>query len=167
MAKAFPLDLLSGDGTVVPATAHVSTTPIPGSIWRDFTVRVAWAGGEAVGTGCDAFYALRAARAQLDPVGLLPRCYGACRNFVMSGMGSQMGGGGAGHLVTLGHPAGAATAMTFEAGPDMDVVSVAAQDAFKEAWLTSLGLSPNPARLQTPPHGSLLGWLKSLVRRRG
>lgn len=116
VAKSFPLDLLSADGTVVPAAARVSTTPIPGSIWRDFTVRVTWASGEATGTGCDAFSALRAARGQLDAAGLVPRCYGACRNFVMSGMASQMGGGGAGYLVALGRPAGSAMAMSSRPG---------------------------------------------------
>ncbi len=140
MAKAaFPLDLVSADGGVIAATAHVWTTPVSGSVWRDFTVRVEWPGGEATGSGGDAFDAFRAARERLDAVGLLPQCYGACRNFVMSGMASQMGGGGAGYLVALGCPAGTALALTFEAGPGMDIASVAEQDAFKVSWVASLG----------------------------
>jgi hypothetical protein len=138
MAKAYPLDLVAGDGTVIPATAHV--WPMSDSVWPDYTVRVEWPGGSTVGTGGDAFHALQVARGQLDALGLVPRCYGACRNFVISPMASQMGRGLLGHLVELGHPAGAGWGMTFEAGPDMDLVSVAEQVAFKEAWFESLGL---------------------------
>lgn len=53
-----------------------------------------------------------------------------------------MGGGGAGYLVALGRPASNELAMTFEAGPDMDIVSVDEQDAFKALWLASLVQPP-------------------------
>jgi hypothetical protein len=159
MAKTYPLELAAAGGAILPASAHVSDRD-----WREFTVRVEWAGGEAAGTDVDAFYALRRVREALDAVGLVPRCYGACRNFVMSPMASQMGGGLAGHLVELGRPAGGAMAMTFEAGPDMDLAAVAEQQAFTRAWFDSLGLRPALPRPAVRPKG-LLGWVRSLWRR--
>ena len=150
MVKSYPLELVSADGVSIPATAYVSTTPIPGSVWRDVVVRVEWSSGEAAGTGCDAFDALRAVREQLAAPGLVPRCFGACRNFVMSPMASQMGSGLVGHLVQLGHPAGKGMAGTFDTGPDMDLASIAEQEAFKDAWFGSLGLAGQTVRCTRP-----------------
>jgi hypothetical protein len=61
-------------------------------------------------------------------------------------MASQMGYGMVGHLVQLGQPAKQDMVGTFDTGPGMDLVSVAEQDAFKEEWFASLGLSSQTQR---------------------
>ncbi|MBP3960266.1 hypothetical protein J8F10_33990 [Gemmata sp. G18] len=98
-------------------------------------------GGRCLRPGGDAFAALCAAREQLSAFGLTPKCYGACRNLVVSGMASEMGGGLAGYLVRLGQQAHMSDLVEiFDTGPDMDLVSVPEQQEFRLAWFRSIGL---------------------------
>src|SRR5207253_4683734 len=94
-------------------------------------VLIQWAGREVAASGYDAFLALCRVREQLAEFGLKPRCYGGCRNLVVSGMASQMGGGMKGYLVRLGEQARMSDLVPiFDAGPDMDLVSVREQEEF-------------------------------------
>jgi hypothetical protein len=56
-------------------------------------------------------------------------------------MASQMGGGMKGYLVRLGQPAHMSDLVDiFDAGQDMDLVSVHEQEEFKLQWFRSLGV---------------------------
>jgi hypothetical protein len=135
MIVSQPLELVDAVGAISPAEVLLSEGE------DAYSVRIRWAGREVSASGSDAFSALCTVREQLSEFGLMPRCYGACRNLVVSGMAAQMGGGLAGYLVRLGQQARMSDLVRiFDAGPDMDLVPVPEQQAFKQAWLRSLGL---------------------------
>src|SRR5262245_3428747 len=132
LIESHPVDLVDAAGAVLPATVSV----IEG--YDDYRVQLQWAGRELSATQADAFSALCVLREQLAAFGLTPRCYGACRNLVVSGMAVDMGGGLSGYLVRLGHHARMADLVPiFDAGPDMELASVADQQEFTQLWLNS------------------------------
>ena len=90
MAWTQPLDLVDAAGAAVPAEVDVSKGA------DAVTVRIRWAGREVSATDADAFSALCTLRRELAREGLMPRCYGACRNLVVSAMAAQMASGMAG-----------------------------------------------------------------------
>ena len=132
----YPLELAEPGGGLHPAVVFVSEEP-----GDQIRVAVRWAGGDFAAAADDAFTAFCAVREQLAGLELMPRCYGTCRNLILSGMCYQMGSGLSGYLVRLGHPARQQDLVRiFKAGPDMDLVFVAEQQEFKQAWLRSLGI---------------------------
>lgn len=140
------IELVDRAGARIPATVTLGCDErmVDGFDPSEFVVTVRWAGGEQKGRGFDAFVALAAVREQLEPLGLRPACYGACRNLVVSGMASQMGGGVKGYLVSLGRPSRTADLVgIFDSDPSVEPVSVADQDEFREAWMRSLGSGPH------------------------
>ena len=139
-----PLNLTLVDATGEPVSAEVELK------CRDWTeggfrktevrLLVHWPGGEAPGTDWNYFAALCRAREKLATFGLIPRCYGACRNLVLSGMCLDMSLGRNGYLVRLGQPVRLSDLVSiFGAGRDMDLASVAELARFKQEWLRSLG----------------------------
>jgi hypothetical protein len=85
------------------------------------------------------------AREKLALLGLVLRCYGACRNLVLSGMCLDMTLGGKGYLARLGQRTTRSDLVDiFAAGSDMDLASVAEQAEFKRQWLKSLGFGAEP-----------------------
>ena len=136
MTTSHPVELVDSCGTAIPSEVDVSEDG------DEYVVQFRWAGQAVSATGEDAFSALCTARMKLAALGLMPRCYGACRNLVVSGMAVQMGGGLKGYLVRLGQQARMSGLVDiFAAGPDMDLVTVTEQQEFKLAWLRSLGLA--------------------------
>ncbi len=104
-------------------------------------VTLKWASGALAATAHDAFSAFCEIRERLAALRLVPRCFGACRNLVLSSMAYQMGRGLKGYLVRLGEPARRSDLVgIFDAGPVMDLATVADQQEFKRAWLRSLGI---------------------------
>lgn len=102
-------------------------------------VTLQWTGGEFVEVAYDSFTAFSAIRERLAKLGLTPRCFGACRNMVLSSMAYQMSRGLKGYLVRLGEVALRTDLVRiFDAGPDMDLTTVAKQQEFKRRWLESL-----------------------------
>lgn len=136
MDEVQPLELVDATGGVVPAEVVISEEE------DTLGVLIRWSGQELSATGGDAFSALCTVRQKLSEHGLTPRCYGACRNLVVSGMAAQMGGGLKGYLVRLGQQARMSDLVgIFDAGPDMDLVSVAEQQEFTQAWYRSLRIT--------------------------
>jgi hypothetical protein len=141
MGRAFDLELVDASGNVVHATAAVDCRDWTENGFRktQVTLEIRWPGGEATGVDWHYHAALCRVREQLAGVGLTPRCYGACRNLVLSGMCVDMGLGARGYLVRLGQPARMSDLVDiFQSGPEMDLASVAEQATFKELWLRSL-----------------------------
>ncbi len=135
MDEIEPLELVDAAGGVVPAEVIISEAE------DKLGVRIRWLDQELSATEDDAFSALRTVRQKLSEHGLTPRCYGACRNLVVSGMAAQMAGGRKGYLVRLGQQARMSDLVEiFDAGPDMDLVSVTEQQEFTLTWYRSLGI---------------------------
>ena len=129
------LELVDAAGSIVPGEVIISEAE------DKLGVRIRWLGQELSATENDAFSALRTVRLKLSEQGLIPRCYGACRNLVVSGMAAQMAGGLKGFLVRLGQQARMSDLVEiFDAGPDMDLVSVTEQQEFTLTWYRSLGI---------------------------
>lgn len=131
----FSLELINAGGSVEPATVSVNMAPE-----YNLVVTLRWTLGELTATSRDAFTAFCAVREQLVELRLAPRCFGACRNLVLSSMAYQMSKGMKGYLVRLGVPAKSADLVSiFGAGPDMVLATVSEQREFKRSWLLSLG----------------------------
>lgn len=134
--RTLTLDLISTSGELLPAVVELEIREPPGK--RDLdrhVLTIRWSGGAITTVGRDHyFHALCAAREQLTELGLTPRCYGACRSFSLSGMSAQMSAGLVGYLCDINRPRSEAVSVrTFDAGPEMDLVSVAEQKAYKSA----------------------------------
>lgn len=96
--------------------------------------------GEYSIDGPDAFEALCELRRRLEPLGVLVRCAGACRNVFPSPMARSMGAGRSAYRLVLGRPARTEDLVDiFTPMYDgCDLATVAEQAAFYEEWLTSL-----------------------------
>jgi hypothetical protein len=141
VARSFDLSLVDATGRVIPANAEADCRDWTEDGFRKTEVRlvIRWAAGEAVEVDWNYFAALCRVREHLAALGLTPRCYGACRNLVLSGMCLDMALGAKGYLARLGQPTRLSDLVSiFETGPDMELVSVAEQEEFKRAWLRSL-----------------------------
>lgn len=135
IADSQAIELVDRTGTVIPAEVIVTEEG------DEYGLRIQWADQAVSEIGHDAFAALCAAREQLSAFGLTPRCYGACRNLVVSGMASEMSGGLKGYLVQIGRRSTMKDLVRIlEAGPDMDLATVSEQEAFRLEWLRSLDL---------------------------
>jgi hypothetical protein len=140
--ESFDLSLIDATGQFIPANAHVGCEDWSEGGLRKTEVRlvVQWAAGEAAGVDWNYFAALCRVREQLTTIGLAPRCYGACRNLVLSSMCFDMALGRKGYLARLGQRTRLSDLVSiFASAPDMDLTSVAEQEEFKREWLRSLG----------------------------
>ncbi len=85
------------------------------------------------------FHALCEIRSELDAIGVMPLCLGACENVYPSPMIESMGGGEKAYQLTLGSQARSADLVSVF-GPLLNEkpVSVHQQQAFYERWIKSL-----------------------------
>jgi len=137
----FDLELIDVSGALLHATAEANLREWTEGGFRKSEVRLAfrWPGGESSGIDWHYHAALCRVRERLAEVGLTPRCYGACRNLVLSGMAVDMGLGRRGYLVRLGERSELSDLVDiFQAGPEMDLASVADQGAFRLEWERSV-----------------------------
>jgi hypothetical protein len=112
-----------------------------------FRLRLLLDGAEFSAKSDDYFEALQHIRLQLEPSDRFPLCYGASRNCYPSGMARDMGGGLSVYKLTIGaKPARPAVALVaaFDDGPDIELATVAEQDAFFERWLASVTSPASP-----------------------
>ena len=86
----------------------------------------------------DFFEALRKIRKRvLEPIGLIPFCYGASLKVWPSAMSRDMGRGLKAYKIELGAPT-TEIAGIFEEGPDVVPATVQRQEEFARAWFASL-----------------------------
>ncbi|MBD7923494.1 hypothetical protein [Xanthomonas bonasiae] len=96
--------------------------------------------GDVLGTGPDFFEALLSLRRQLEPKGLLLFVYGASRNVWPSGMSRSMGLGVKAYRMTKGKQALTRDLVDiFATGSDVEPVTIAEQEQFRNEWFASLG----------------------------
>ncbi len=104
-----------------------------------YQLTLRWAGGELQSMEGDYFEAFCRIREQLAEQKLMPMCYGASRQIVISGMGRDMAAGLRVYKVQLGEQAQIKDLVDlFETGEDVEPVSVAEQEAFQKQWYASL-----------------------------
>lgn len=133
MNELIPVNLLHISGQAIQAVFEL----IVADNYDSVGLRLSWIGREVSAVESHYFSALCAIRVRIAEYGLTPMCYGSCRNLVVSGMAISMGMGLKGYLVELGKPSTTAQLVPiFDSGPDMDLVSVAEQLAFKEQWMS-------------------------------
>ncbi len=84
-SNEFSVELVGVAGRLQPATVSVRIVSAAA-----VTVKLQSAGCELVMTAGDAFTAFAALRQRLIDFELTPRCFGACRNLVLSSMAYQM-----------------------------------------------------------------------------
>jgi len=93
-----------------------------------------------LGSGPDFFEALLSVRRQIELKGLLLSVYGASRNVWPSGMSRKMGLGVKAYKMTKGKQALTRDLVNiFATGSDVEPVTIAEQEQFKNEWFASLG----------------------------
>lgn len=139
------ITLLARDGAEHPAQVvlEYGDGAEGGLAAHEVRITLTWSGGLTAAVAGAFFSAFVRIREHLLRDGLTPRCYGACRNLVLSGMSADMMRGLGGYLVKLGAPRGAGPFVRiFESGPEMDLATPQEQAEYKEAWRASLRRLP-------------------------
>jgi len=97
-------------------------------------------GNHVSASGPDFFEALLSLRGQIEPGGIRLNVYGASRNVWPSGMSRSMGLGQTAYRMTKGKQALTRDLVNiFATGPDVEAVTIAEQEQFKNEWFASLG----------------------------
>ena len=135
-SESYQVYLKNSAGAEIPATAEVSAThhDDPAGGWsRRCRVRIAWHDGHVEATDRSVYHAFAAAREQLEPLGLVPLCYGACPEVQVSGMAVEMSDGIIAYRLSDPRDGwGGPTVNIFDTGPDISPASVAEQRSFRE-----------------------------------
>ncbi len=85
------------------------------------------------------FHAFCEIRRQLEPLGMMPRCFAACENVYPSPMIESMGCGEKAYFLTLGMQARTRDLVeVFDTSEEICPVSVDQQKKFYELWIESL-----------------------------
>lgn len=130
----YQIMLRDSRGNLLPATVDLVDIA-----YDQCQLTLKWAGGELQRTEGDYFEAFCRIREQLAEQNLVPMCYGASRQVVLSGMGRDMAAGLKVYKVQMGKPTSMKDLVDiFETGEDVEPVSVAEQQEFQEQWYESL-----------------------------
>ena len=139
----FEINLRNEDGSQFPATVNCEA-----KYWnegeftrRSCTIHLRFDNTELEATDRDFFEALCRLREQLASQGLSPLCYGASRNVYPSGMLRDMGNALRAYRLRIGERGNAGIVGIFDAGDDLDIVTVEKQRQFHEEWLQSMGIA--------------------------
>ena len=134
--ETYDIRLAGPSGTEIPATAKVSVThhDEPAGGWsRQCWVQIAWPDGNVEATDRSVYHAFAAVREQLEPLGLVPLCYGACPEVQVSGMAVEMSDGIIAYRLSDPRAGwGGPTVNIFDTGPDISPAPVAEQRSFRE-----------------------------------
>lgn len=134
-SEQFVVPLLQSDGTYLMST--VDLTELESG---DYVLVLTWDDGQLEATSEDCFDAFCSVRRGLEPLDLLPACYGAHLHAFPSGMSRSMGGGRKLYRLTLGKQALAKDLVQlFDAGEDVVPSTVENQRRFFDEWIGSLG----------------------------
>lgn len=125
----------------IPATAEVSVThqDEPAGGWsRRCRVQIVWPDGDVEATDRSVYHAFAAVREQLEPLGLVPLCYGACPEVQVSGMAVEMSDGIIAYRLSDPRDGwGGPTVNIFDTGPDISPASVAEQREYRQRGRSS------------------------------
>ena len=106
----------------------------------DCRLELSFDGQSFAATGDDFFESFSSIREQLEPMGLLPKCYGAHLRAFPSGMSRGMGGGVQIYRFTLGSQARTKDLIhMFKTDDEVQPATVKEQRAFHDQWIASLG----------------------------
>lgn len=136
ISESFHIHLKDSGGTEIPATAEVRIThrDEPTGGWaRQCRVQIAWPDGNVEATDRSVYHAFAAVREQLEPLGLVPLCYGACAEVQVSGMAVEMSDGIIAYRLSDPRDGwGGPTVNIFDTGPDISPASVAEQRQYRQ-----------------------------------
>ncbi len=99
---------------------------------RECKLRIVWAGGNVESVEFSVYHAFASAREQLEPLGLMPQCYGACPEVQVSGMQVDMGDGTIAYRMNDPNVRWGPAVNIFDAAPDISPAPVAEQRSFRE-----------------------------------
>ncbi len=130
----YTIDLLDESGQRIPAIVDVD-------VWdgdtasgrrRDCKLRIRWQQGCVEAVAFSVYHAFASAREQLEPLGLMPQCYGACPEVQVSGMAVDMGDGTIAYRLSDPRDGwGGPTVNIFDTGPDISPATVTEQRNYR------------------------------------
>ena len=134
--ERYDIHLADPSNTKIPATIDVSIAHHDDSSggWSPrCKVRIEWLDGNVEATDRSVYHAFAAAREQLEPLGLMPLCYGACPEVQVSGMAVEMSDGIMAYRLSDPRDGwGGPTVNIFDTGPDISPASVAEQREYRQ-----------------------------------
>ena len=128
----YSINLSDHTGRMIPSSVEVLITYREGDGRRDCRLRIAWAEGKVEAVEFSVYHAFAAAREQLEPLGLIPQCYGACPEVQVSGAAVDMGDGTIAYRMNDPQVRWGPTVNIFDTGPDISPAPVAEQRSFRE-----------------------------------
>ena len=100
---------------------------------RECKLRIEWTGGNVESNEFSVYHAFASAREKLEPLGLIPLCYGACPEVQVSGMAVDMGDGTIAYRLSSPDQGWhGPTVNIFDSAPDIQPAPVAQQRNFRE-----------------------------------
>jgi hypothetical protein len=133
-------DILLSDnsGAKIPAKVFVRvynySASESGRPRRDCKLQISWAGGKAESVEFSVYHAFASAREQLEPLGLIPQCYGACPEVQVTGMAVDMGDGTIAYRQPSRYERRGPTVNIFDTAPDIQPGSVASQRSYRKKY---------------------------------
>jgi hypothetical protein len=125
------------DGNLQPAaieTGRSDWTDSKGCRHTDCRIKLSWSGGLVEATDWNGFASFKKVRKQLEAYNFLPVCYGASRRVIMTGMGTDMGGGWRIWRVNQADEMYRPVVDIFKTGEEVEPVRVEEQEAFQAEW---------------------------------
>ena len=136
----YSVNLIAADGSITPGEFLILTEPSHELDRVQLTLILPDQRYEA--TSIDGFEALILIRLELEPLGLMPLCWGASLHVYPSDASRRDGIGDQAYRLTLGKfPSTTDQVNIFDSGPGLVVASVADQEEFSRAWFDSLASS--------------------------
>ena len=128
----YEIILSDQSGRAIPATVEVHVTYREEDGRRNCRLRIAWADGNVEAADFSVYHAFASAREQLEPLGLMPQCYGACPEVQVSGMAVDCSGGTIAYRMNDPQVRWGPTVNIFDTGPDISPAPVAEQRNFRK-----------------------------------
>lgn len=130
--ETYDILLSNAAGETIPAVVYVSITYRDGDGQRDCRLRIAWADGNVEAVEFSVYHAFASAREQLEPLGLMPQCYGACPEVQVSGAAVDLGDGTIAYRMNDPQVRWGPMVNIFDTGPDISPAPVAEQRNFRK-----------------------------------
>ncbi|MFN3192845.1 MAG: hypothetical protein ACE361_20210 [Aureliella sp.] len=127
--QVYEIHLSDQNGAMIPAKVEVD---LSSGAFGHYQLRISWQDGTVEAEDYSVYHAFALAREKMEPLGLVPQCYGACPEVHVSGMAVEMGHGISAYKLSRPDERWDAPMVNiFDNGPDVHPASVEAQRNYR------------------------------------